>query len=271
MSLEALPTAPQQPRPQPQPQPESHPRARLGNALASEWTKIRSVQSTIWTLAAMFALILGIGLLADAYDDGRVNGDAYLSNGLGGFIVGQIPVVTLGVLVVTSEYGTGMIRTTLTAYPRRASLLTAKAMVFFGLALVLGILATGLQLLGGMVLLSGQGTDPTGGQALLAVVGGGLYLALIGLFALAVGTLLRHSAGAIAVMLGLLLLPFILALFMPTGPREALLTYSPINMSASMYSDGTGSMGGWPLLAVLAAATPVVLAGAYAALRRRDV
>lgn len=250
---------------------QAQPRARLGNALASEWTKIRSVQSTVWTLAAMFALMLGIGLLADAYDFGRTDIGDYLSDGLGGFIVGQIPVVTLGVLVVTSEYGTGMIRTTLTAYPRRASLLTAKALVFFGVALVLGLLATGLQLLAAMVLLSGRGTDPTGGQALLAVVGGALYLALIGLFALAVGTLLRHSAGAIAVMLGLLLLPFILALFMSSGPHEALLTYSPINMSASIYGDGDGSLGGWQLLCVLAAATAAVLAAAYAALRRRDV
>jgi len=262
MSPVLLPTAPVRPEP---------PRSRLSHALASEWTKIRSVQSTLWTLASMFALILGIGLLADLYERGQTPGQPYLDNGLGGFIVGQIPVVTLGVLAVSSEYGTGMIRTTLTAYPRRASLLTAKALVFFGLAFVLGTLATGLQVLGGMVLLSGQGTDPTGGQILLAVLGGGLYLALIGLFALSVGTLLRHSAGALAVMLGLLLLPFILALFMPSGPRDDLLTYSPINMSASLYGDGTGSLGGWPLLGVLAGATAVVLAGAFAALQRRDV
>jgi ABC-2 type transport system permease protein len=257
-----LPTAPVRPGP---------PRSRLVHALASEWTKIRSVQSTIWTLASMFALILGIGLLADLYERGQTPGQPYLDNGLGGFIVGQIPVVALGVLAVTSEYGTGMIRTTLTAYPRRASLLTAKALVLFGLAFVLGTLATGLQVLGGMVLLSGQGADPTGGQILLAVVGGGLYLALIGLFALSVGTLLRHSAGAIAVMLGVLLLPFILALFLPTDLREAMLTCSPINISASLYGDGAGSLGGWALLGVLAAATAVVLSGAYYALRRRDV
>lgn len=262
MTVQLLPAAPAEP---------AVPRARLGNALASEWTKIRSVQSTLWTLIAMFALILGIGLLADSYEYGRSDGTAYLGNGLGGFIVGQIPVVALGVLVVTSEYGTGMIRTTLTAFPRRESLLAAKALVFFSLAFGLGTVATGSQVLGGMVILSGQGIDPTGGQILLAVLGGGLYLALIGLFALSVGTLLRHSAGAISVMLGLLLLPFILALFLPSDWHEVLLTYSPINMSASLYGDGAGTIGGWGLLGVLAAATAVVLAAAFTALRRRDV
>ncbi len=262
MTIDLLPTAPVEPE---------VPRSRLHHALASEWTKIRSVQSTMWTLAAMFALILGLGLAGDAYEYGQLDGSTYLDNGLGGFIVGQIPVVALGVLVVTSEYGTGMIRTTLTAYPRRGSLLAAKALVFFSLALVLGTVATGLQVLGGMVILSGQGIDPTSGQIVLAVLGGGLYLALIGLFALSVGTLLRHSAGAISVMLGLLLLPFILALFMPTDWHDVLLTYSPINMSASLYGDGAGSLGGWGLLGVLAAATAAVLAAAFTALRRRDV
>jgi len=262
MTIDLLPTAPVEPE---------VPRSRLHHALSSEWTKIRSVQSTMWTLAAMFALILGLGLAGDAYEYGQLDGSTYLDNGLGGFIVGQIPVVALGVLVVTSEYGTGMIRTTLTAYPRRGSLLAAKALVFFSLALVLGTVATGLQVLGGMVILSGQGIDPTSGQIVLAVLGGGLYLALIGLFALSVGTLLRHSAGAISVMLGLLLLPFILALFMPTDWHDVLLTYSPINMSASLYGDGAGSLGGWGLLGVLAAATAAVLAAAFTALRRRDV
>ncbi|MBC3844003.1 ABC transporter permease subunit [Streptacidiphilus sp. 4-A2] len=247
------------------------PPTRLGNVLASEWTKIRSVQSTLWTLASMFALILGLALIADGYSYNRAEGGGYLGNGVGGFIVGQIPVVTLGVLVITSEYGTGMIRTTLTAYPRRVSLLTAKAMVFFALAFVLGTLATALQLCCGMVILGGQEDSPTLGQILLAVFGGGLYLALMGLFALSVGTLLRHSAGAISVMLGVLLLPFILALFLPTGMRELLLTYSPINMSASLYGSGTGDVGGWALLGVLASATAVILATACLAMRRRDV
>ncbi|WP_052069407.1 ABC transporter permease subunit [Streptacidiphilus albus] len=244
--------------------------ARLGNALASEWTKIRTVQSTMWTLVSMFGLILGIGLMADAYAAGQMESSGYLALGLGGFIVGQIPVVTLGVLAVTSEYGTGMIRTTLTAYPRRAELLTAKAVVFFGLAFVLGTAAVGLQVLFSSAILDGHNQAPDGGAVLLAVLGGGLYLALIGLFSLAVGTLLRHSAGAIAVMLGLLLLPFILALFLPDGAGVNLLTFSPINMSAALFGEGSGNLGGWGLLGVLAAGTAAVLGGAYAALLHRD-
>ena len=244
--------------------------ARLGNALASEWTKIRTVQSTMWTLVSMFGLILGIGLMADAYAAGQMESSGYLGLGLGGFIVGQIPMVTLGVLAVTSEYGTGMIRTTLTAYPRRAELLTAKAAVFFGLAFVLGTAAVGLQVLFSSAILDGHNQAPDSGAVLLAVVGGGLYLALIGLLSLAVGTLLRHSAGAIAVMLGLLLLPFILALFLPDGAGVNLLTFSPINMSAALFGEGSGNLGGWGLLGVLAAGTAAMLGGAYAALLHRD-
>ena len=252
--------------------PAPVPPSRLANALASEWTKIRSVQSTIWTFATMFATVLGIGLMADLYQRGRDDVGSYLGLGVGGFIIGTIPVVTLGVLVISSEYGTGMIRTTLTAYPRRTSLLTAKALVLFGLTFALGTLAVGTQVLGGMVLLSGQGVDPSAGQITLAVIGGGLYLALIGLFALGVGTLLRHSAGAIATMLGLLLMPFILAVLMPLADlRDLLLTYSPINMSASLFGDGAGSTNGWALLGILALGTAAVLGGAYAAILRRDV
>ena len=140
-------------------------------------------------------------------------------------------MITLGVLVISSEYGTGMIRTTLTACPSRSRVLTAKAVVFFSLAFSITTVACGLVAMADSSMLSGSGSHtPSGSQWLRATVGIGLYVALLGLLALAVGTMLRHSAGAITAMLGLVLLPLILALFMqieqpaqrPAGPDRVL-------------------------------------------------
>jgi hypothetical protein len=273
-------------------------RTHLGHAIASEWTKIRSVRSTVWTLSSMFALVVGIGLLTAV----GLSGEEYvgmplLAPGLFGLMLGQICVITLGVLVVTSEYGTGMIRTTLTACPQRGRVLLAKALIFFGLAFVMTTLACTLTALINSALLSDQTPPPyetsrppgsgsfeggkivaDSGEWMGATVGAGLYVALLGLLSLAVGALLRHSAGAITTMLGVVLLPLVMALFMASEAlqdvREKLLEYSPLNGLASLYripmsenQDATG----WPLLGGLAAVTFVALVVAYTLLNKRDV
>ncbi|WP_327392907.1 ABC transporter permease [Streptomyces sp. NBC_01186] len=269
----------------------------LGHAIASEWTKIRSVRSTMWTLGAMFALVVGIGLLTAVGLSGQTYvGMPLLAPGLFGLMLGQICVITLGVLVITSEYGTGMIRTTLTACPQRGRVLLAKALIFFALAFVMTTLACTLTALINSALLSDQ-TRPSYGSAealegsfeggkivadsgewLGATLGAGLYVALLGLLSLAVGALLRHSAGAITTMMGVVLLPLVMALFMVgealKDVRETLLEYSPLNGLASLYripmsedQDATG----WPLLGGLAAVTLVALVVAYALLNKRDV
>ncbi|MFD6416691.1 ABC transporter permease [Streptomyces sp. NPDC060194] len=268
--------------------------AHLGHALASEWTKIRTVRSTMWTLLTMFVLVVGIGLLA-ALTLGTSEDlfSPLLSGGLFGLMLGQICVVTLGVLVVTSEYGTGMIRTTLTACPSRVRVLTAKAIVFFGLSFTMILLATTITAAIQVAVLGGRRPSeyaelPAGsvaggevvassGQWLGATVGASLYVALLGLLALAVGALLRHSAGAITAMLGIILLPLLLALFMQTESlvevQEALVTYSPLNGLAGLFGlpfmDEGGN--GWNLLWVLAAVTLAALVAAVATAERRDV
>lgn len=110
---------------------------RLSHALRSEWTKIRSVRSTMWTLGVMIVLVVGINLLVVvpiAHSDDPST--PVLAAGLFGLMLGQMAILTLGVLVITSEYGTGMIRTTFTACPQRSRVLTAKAIVFFLLSFV---------------------------------------------------------------------------------------------------------------------------------------
>ncbi|MGH3309584.1 MAG: ABC transporter permease [Streptomyces sp.] len=276
-------------------------RTHLGHALASEWTKIRTVRSTVWTLSVMFALVVGIGLLtALGLSGGDYTGMPLLAPGLFGLMLGQICVITLGVLVITSEYGTGMIRTTLTACPARGRVLMAKSLVFFLLAFVMTTVACSLTALINSLLLSdqkvpdyidrGPGSPLKGsfedgklvadsGEWLGATVGAGLYVALLGLLALAVGALLRHSAGAITAMLGVVLLPLVMALFMNGKTlepvRDVLMEYSPLNGLASLYripmSAEEHNSTGWPLLGLLAGVTVVALGAAYALLNKRDV
>ncbi|EST29094.1 hypothetical protein N566_22480, partial [Streptomycetaceae bacterium MP113-05] len=275
------------------------PRTHLGHALASEWTKIRTVRSTMWTLGVMFVIVVGIGFLMALAFSGSSNRFVtmpLLGGGLFGMMLGQICVITLGVLVVTSEYGTGMIRTTMTACPVRGRVLLAKAVVFFLVAFVTTTLATTLTaliqtgMLGGtpvpqdaMVseglrdsVVNGELTA-TGGQWLGSTVGVGAYVALLGLLSLCVGAMMRHSAGAITTMLGVVLLPMLVALFLPASLddlQEALLEYSPLNGLASMFQmpfQGDAGTTGWPLLGLLALVTGAALAGAYATLANRDV
>ncbi|MEU9503186.1 ABC transporter permease [Streptomyces sp. NPDC048196] len=249
--------------------------AHLGHALASEWTKIRSVRSTIWTLGVMLLLIVGIGLLATLAAGSDREMDPLLAVGFVGVLLGSLCVITLGVLSISSEYGTGMIRTTLTACPSRVRVLTAKAIVFFGLALVITTIATTLVALLDFGMLNGPA--PTTDQWLRATLGAGLYVALLGLLALGVGALLRHSAGAISAMMGLVLLPMLLALFLQGESvkelQRALIEYSVPSALATLYDIPFLPSGpsGWTPLWILAGVTAVVLGGAYAAVAQRDV
>ncbi len=251
----------------------------LGQALRSEWTKIRTVRSTMWTLGVMLLLVLGVGLLVAGTMSGHdMSGFPVLGAGFFGVLLGSLCVITLGVLVISSEYTTGMIRTTLTACPSRSRMLTAKAIVFTALAFVLTTAACLLIALADSGMLSESGTEqPSGSQWLRATVGIGAYVALLGLLALSVGTLLRHSAGAITTMLGLVLLPLILALFMQTeslrSVQRALIEYSVPNAIATLYGIPFLESGPkvWAPLWILAAITAAALIGAYTVLNKRDV
>ncbi|WP_055588123.1 ABC transporter permease [Streptacidiphilus griseoplanus] len=248
-------------------------RAHLGHALAAEWTKIRSVRSTVWTLLLMAGFILGVGGIAVLYSRGSTKpGDDFLSLGFGGFLIGQISVIALGVLTISSEYGTGLIRTTLTACPQRLRMLTAKALVFFALVLTLGTGTIALFVLLASAVLGGTAGAPPTGTLVRTVLGGGLYLAVIGLMSLAVGALLRHSAGAIATMIGFVLLPIILGLFAGDRIGRFLIEYSPVSISAAIFGEALDpSTNGWQLLGVLTLITAVLLTAAGVAVARRDV
>ncbi|MFC9751916.1 ABC transporter permease subunit [Streptomyces sp. NPDC056921] len=253
-------------------------RATLGDAIASEWTKIRSVRSTMWTLGIMIVLLLGIGLLAAVAVNASGSGldsTPVLSFGFFGVLLGSICVITLGVMTIASEYGTGMIRTTLTACPSRVRVLSAKAIVFFLLTFVITTVTTALVAVLQTAII--DSAPPSGGDWLRATVGVGLYIATLGLLSLAVGALIRHSAGAITIMIGVVLLPLVMAMFMfaqsLSDLRMKLFEYSIPNQLSAFYSTSVAESGpsGWDPLWIMLGVTAVALLGAFAALDRRDV
>ncbi|KNB50433.1 ABC transporter permease [Streptomyces caatingaensis] len=258
-------------------------RATLGDAIAAEWTKIKSLRSTMWTLGTMLVVVIGIGTLIalvtyNVADDADFGEDSQiLGMGFVGILLGMIPLLTLGVLTISSEYGTGLIRTTLTACPSRGRVLGAKAIVFFALTFVLTLVATTLVALLDAGLLADRTPNGVGGSEWVkATLGVSGYVAALGLLSLAVGALLRHSAGAITTMLGLVLLPPLLSLFMmaesvrPIG--KALATYSIPSQLAVFYGAELGDDGptGWTPLWIVLGVTAVALGGAYAAMTKRD-
>ncbi|MER7695313.1 MULTISPECIES: ABC transporter permease [unclassified Streptomyces] len=252
--------------------------ATLGDAVASEWTKIRSVRATMWALGVMIALMLSIGIgaaLLIAAEGGSMADEPVVGLGFFGVLLSSICVITLGVLTIGSEYSTGMIRTTLTACPSRARVLSAKAIVFFSLAFaVTAVTATVVAGIQNLIL---DGAPASAGEWLRGTVGIGLYIAALGLLSLGVGAIVRHSAGAITIMIGVVLLPLVLALFMFAenlrGLQRFLIGYSIPNQLGGLYGStliDSGPSGWEPLLLMLGLAV-VVLGGAVAILHRRDV
>ncbi|MFE9883720.1 ABC transporter permease [Streptomyces scopuliridis] len=256
-------------------------RAHLGDALASEWTKLRSVRSTMWTLGVMIVLMLGIGLLtalviSSVSSEPEIpSGQEVLSLGFFGVLLGSMCVITLGVLTIASEYGTGMIRTTVTACPSRGRVLVAKSLVFFLLVFVISMVIT--MTVSALQLSILGSASPDGGAWLRATAGVSLYLATLGLLSLAIGTLIRHSAGAITIMIGVVLLPLVLAMFMfsdsLTALREFLFDYSIPNQMAAFYDEGIRVSGpsGWEPLWILLCVTAVAMVAAFFSLDKRDV
>ncbi|MGW0642976.1 ABC transporter permease subunit [Streptomyces sp. EN27] len=253
--------------------------ATLGDAIASEWTKLRSVRATVWTLGVMVTLMLTLGvgtaLLLAANDAGLANEPA-LALGFFGVLLGSLCVITLGVLTIGSEYSTGMIRTTLTACPSRARVLAAKAIVFFSLTFVITTVTAAVVAVLQTLILNGT-VAASGGRWALATVGVGLYMAGLGLLSLGVGAIVRHSAGAITIMIGVVLLPLVLALFMFADALRSvqrfLIEYSIPNQLSALYGTTMTNSGpsSWEPLVVMLGLVAVALGGALALLNRRDV
>ena len=232
----------------------------LSGLLRSEWTKLRSLRSTMWTLAMTVFLGIGISVLATAetranWSSTQISSFDATATSLIGVFFGQLTIGVLGVLVMSGEYGSGTIRATLSAAPRRPLVLLAKAMVFGLVAFVVAEVVSFLSYFVGQALLSAPAIHSTISSpgALRAVVGSGLYLCLIGLFAFGIATIIRHTAGAISAFLGILLLGPVVIRALPTSLANEIEKFMPDHIGASVVSlhMGTETLGPWTGLLVL--------------------
>jgi ABC-2 type transport system permease protein len=225
------------------------PVAKFGHLLAAEWTKIRSVRSTFWTLIAFVIVTIGFTALITWVTEANWNGPHAAARdataladptsiifGVAVYL-GQLTLCVLGVLVITSEYSTGVIRASLLAVPKRLPMLLAKVVIF---AIVIGILAEivafGSFFVGSTILHSRVPVSLSDGGVLRATIGAGLYLTVFGLFAMGIGTLVRATAGAISIAIGVAFLLPILAGFLPdTSFWNHLVGYLPEQAGSLVY------------------------------------
>ncbi|MFE1289179.1 ABC transporter permease [Streptomyces sp. NPDC058751] len=249
-------------------------RTHIGHALHSEWTKIKSVRSTMWTLGIFLLLVIGIGFLVASQTSDEEFGDVpFTIPAFFGLMLGQICLITLGVLVVSSEYGTGMIRTTFTASPQRHRVLAAKMVIFFAVAFAVSAFSIGLV---GLFTSTLHSDDPDQVPWGSSVVMGALYVSLLGVLALAVGSMLRHSAGAITTMLGVVLVPAIMPAFLMMSDSlrtigEKMQEYNAPNALAQVFQLDADNGHGGAQLGLLAGVTAAAVVAAFVLLDRRDV
>lgn len=257
-------------------------RPLLLDVLRSEWTKLRSVRSTYWTLLAATAATIGLGAILcvfyinnyttmSAADRARFNPTDYA---LSGVMLAQLAIGVLGVLVITSEYGTGMIRTTFAAVPQRHLVLAAKAMVFTAVTLVTGVVSCLVGFFLSQAILSSHHLQTTISDpgVLRAVIGGSLYLAVLGVLALGIGAIVRHSAGAIAAIFGLVLVLPTMAMFLPSSWANRVGPYLPSNAGRAVFSVASQphTLAPWTGLVVFCAYAGAALLIAGVLVARRD-
>ncbi len=247
--------------------------------LRAEWIKFWSVRSTLWSTAALF--VVGAGLtalvcatsaewLASAEADEPVA--AFITWGL---LFAQIAAVLLGALAVTSEFGTGMIRATLAATPRRGAVVAAKAVVLTGTLFVAGTVTAFAGYFAGNWFLDNEGIGIALGEegVLRAMFGSGLYLAGLGLFAAAVGLLIRHTAAALSVVLGLVFVVGNMVFLLPGAWGEWIGKLMPGNAGSGVampVSFNPELLDPWVGFAVFCGEVAALLLVGYVVFRRRD-
>jgi ABC-2 type transport system permease protein len=254
----------------------------------SEWTKLRTLRSTRYSLLAGFALTIVFAVLPALVNASRWHRMSLieklsfdpLRTSLIGVTFAQLAIGVLGVLILSGEYSTGMIRSTFTAVPKRLPVLWAKAGVFGAVTLLLAVPATLIAFFAAQSILAGHSvnghdialsiTDPGVGRA---VVGGALYLTLVGLFGLGFGAIIRNTAGGISALVGVLFVLPPLMNVLPSSWNNAISPYLPSNAGRAIMSvtSHTGTLSPWTGLALFAGYAGATIAVAAVLLRRRDI
>jgi ABC-type transport system involved in multi-copper enzyme maturation permease subunit len=253
--------------------------ARVARA---EWTKLWSVRSTRWSLLAAVVSMAGLGTLVAAAQMSRwtrmsaAERSVYdaIDTGVGGYHMAQLAIGILGVLVISGEYSTGMIRSSLMAVPRRLPVLWAKLGVFAAVTFVLMLAATLVSFFAVQAIVAGHHVDRSLGDphALRVVVGTALFLTVLGALGVGFGALLRNTAGGIAAFVGVLfVLPGVVSL-LPGSIGDSVGPYLPLNAAFSVAtSTPEGQMlAPWTGFAVFCGYTAVVIVAAAVRLARRD-
>jgi hypothetical protein len=254
-----------------------------GGVLRSELTKLRTVRSGTWTILALVGVTVIIGVGTSV---GMASSWASLSASqragfdptnfsLNGLLFGQLAAGVLGALVMSSEYGTGLIRSTLAAVPNRRLVLGAKAVVVGAVVLAVGEVVSFASFFLGQAILAGSApsagiSDP---GVLRAVAGGGLYLGLLALLGLGVATIVRHTAGAIATFVGIVLIAPTIVQVLPSSIAHTVGKFMPLNIGRSSLTavvPQADQLGPWAGLGVLCAFAAVALAVGGWLMVRRD-
>jgi ABC-2 type transport system permease protein len=226
-----------QPHVQPRPTGQVSVFTQFGRAAAAEWTKLRSVRSTVWCILATIIVVIGLGAafsaaVAAAWDQMKPADRASFDPVgvvLAGPFLAQLIVGALGVLVITAEYSTGTIRATLSAVPQRRPVLVAKVVVFAIAVFVVSVISCFVAFWLSQAILSSKhiGASLSDPGVFRVIFGCSLFLTAVGLFGIGLGTILRHTAGAISLLVGILLIVPILTSLLPSSWRQHFQRYLP--------------------------------------------
>jgi ABC-type transport system involved in multi-copper enzyme maturation permease subunit len=254
----------------------------FADALRSEWTKFRSVRSTFWALTVTIVLGIALGAVisaATAHSYAKFSVSQKLTwdpTGVSeaGMAIAQLAIAVLGVLCISSEYSSGMIRTSLIAVPKRGRVLAAKSLVFAVVTFVVGEVTSFVAFFVGQALISGHAPHAALGDpgVARAVVGAGLYLAALAVLSVATGTLLRHSAAAIACMMALVLVLPLIAQALPDSWRNPVTEFWPTQAGSQLTSvyHAAHTLQPWPGFGVMCLFVAIVYAIAWTLLDRQD-
>ena len=261
-------------------------RAGLTGALRSEFTKLRSVRSTYWTLLAMIVVSVGIGAAisggvsanwSQMSPGDKATFDATQVSLFAFFQLGQLVLAVLGALTITSEYSTGMIRTSLTAQPRRGVVYAAKGIVFTAVALVVSLVTSFIAFFLGQALLASTGASATlsDPNVLRAIIGSALFVTLVGLIAFAIGAIVRHTAGAITIIIAVMFVIPIIVNLLPQSWRDDMVRFMPDSAGRVISVTVAGNefphlWSAWPQFAVTAIYAVVLLGVGGYLFRKRD-
>ncbi len=245
----------------------------------SEWTKFRSLRSTVYTLLVAVVLMIGIGAMFAAitasHPGGFDEGETAISTSLSGTFFAQLAIGVLGVLLISGEYSTGSIRSSLTVVPRRLPMLWAKLAVFAGAVFSTTLIASFASFFIGQALLTGRGMDASLSDpgALRSVIGAAMYLTVVGMIGVALGALFRNTAAAISTVVVAFFVIAPLTMLLPASWAAHFAQYLPSNAGAMLLGGSYGvanPLSPWTGFAVMTAYAVVLVSLSAWRLRRAD-